>query len=328
MYNLFIISGPLQLLCALEAREHFNTTHNILLIQMKQNNRNNIQIDHLLELFPWEEVITLEHPSHLQKNIKTIKRLQHHTYEYLFFANFGALRQLLIANLKVKHLFQIDDGTMTLIIHKEDFQHTKHLKNKLFRRLRYNFFGLKTAVDITKISFFTMFDLSSRHQHQEIIKNDFLHLRKHYLKHLKADNEYLYVLGLSQGTVDEETYVSYIQQIINNCPDKKIIYFPHRNELITKERQELVTQNFIIFRPELPVELHFLLNNIYPMHIASFYSTALYTLKQFYSDATITAYVIPEEDHFVSQKTLQECYNTFKATAIDLVDLTSNNLKQ
>jgi len=67
MKNIFIARSPLQLINCIEAKEHFQTQHNILLIIYTKGERNNQQIDDLISLTFWDEIIKIP-PPHTSSN--------------------------------------------------------------------------------------------------------------------------------------------------------------------------------------------------------------------------------------------------------------------
>ena len=122
--------------------------------------------------------------------------------------------------------------------------------------------------------------------------------------------------------VSNENYITYIKQIINDHSDRKIIYLPHRRETITPELEALYNDNFTIYQPDAPVELDFMMRKIYPMHVVSFFSTALYTLKHLYSNAHIESYVIPDEDRYSNVRSLlKESYLALEHSKVITVNL-------
>ena len=181
MYNLFIVNSPLQFLGAIEARDHFKTKDNILIVTLTEYEKNNEQIHKLLKTFPWNESIILNYVAKQSKfleYLKIIKKLQKRTYDYIFIGDFQVLNQLISANLKKHSLFLLDDGVATLNLHKHNLRHKKQLHQKFFRRIRYNIFGLKTAITDT-VNYFSIYDLKP-HRNEQIEKNNF-----NYLKTLK-----------------------------------------------------------------------------------------------------------------------------------------------
>jgi len=60
--NLYIVSTPMQLLCAIEAQNHFKTKNNVLVILffLIRDGKNINQMFDLLEYFPYDKLITYQ----------------------------------------------------------------------------------------------------------------------------------------------------------------------------------------------------------------------------------------------------------------------------
>ena len=125
--NVFIINSPLQLLSAIEAKLHFKTKNNILIIMYCSDERTNKQINALIKMHPWENTITLPRQSkiiRIPKLIKALKKYGTHI-ETVFNSSIDNINsQVLLSNFTPKQLCYIDDG-MSFIRFNE-----KLIKNK------------------------------------------------------------------------------------------------------------------------------------------------------------------------------------------------------
>ncbi len=303
MYNLFIVRSPLQIMNAYEAHQHFDTTKNILVIIHNSGSKNIEQIKKMVDIFNlnniWDKIIEIEDnkKSKFFKYVKLIKRLQQNRYETIFIGDFGTIYRSLLANLEYKQSYLIDDGTSTIIAQKEinDYFHKRKLKLKL-KELRFLFLGLRVKIR-KSIDFFTIFDLKPIND-ETIIQHNFTNVKKKFLSHKHKDKN-IYLLGqnLTQANiVSKEKYIFYIKQIIAKYKDQKIIYIPHRTEILHKELQDLANNNFILKNSTMPIEIFFLKNQIYPRHIISFHSTALYTLNIIFNESKIESFLINLND--------------------------------
>ena len=192
--NLFIARSPLQLLNAIEAKEHFHTAHSILLLIYDSNSVNSVQMESLSTLSSFNEVIHFDNARSskllkLAHQYRLIKRLQTSDYDYVFSGDYGTINQIVVANLHLNTLYLLDDGTMTLVTHKTKLNPNHPIKwNKKFKLLRYKLFGLKTK-HIHTVHLFTGFTLQP-HASEKIVINNYNFLKKTYLKTAQKDEIY------------------------------------------------------------------------------------------------------------------------------------------
>ncbi len=321
MHNLFIVRSPLQIMNAYEASRHFNTTQNILVIIHNAGSKNIEQIKNMVDIFNldniWSKIIEIEDnkKSKFFKYVKLIKSLQQNKYETIFIGDFGTIFKSLLANLEYKQSYLMDDGTATIITHKtiSTYFHKRKLRLK---ELRFLLFGLKAKIK-KDINFFTIFNLKQLNN-EIIVKHTFNNVKKRFLSH-KHHDDTIYLLGqnLTQGNiVTKEKYIYYIRQIINRYKNKKIIYMPHRTEILHKELKDLVNDNFIIKDTTMPIEIFFLKNQVYPKHIISFFSTALFTLNVMFDKSKIESFVINLDEITFRVKTVKLCQDFLQTTSI------------
>jgi len=294
MKNIFIIGTPIQLLNSIEAVKHFNLKNNILVIVYRSLAANKSQMKDIIDLYEWEEVIEIEYSSNssLLRYVELIKYLKKYTYKYVFISKLEVIPKLVMPNVKKEKVFLLDDGTMTILIYEHNIK-TKQLNKYNFRELRFLLFGLKVKIR-DKINLFTYFDLEPVHG-IEVVKNNLLFL-KDKIKDAQKDDGIIYFLGQPiSNLIDDELYRSSLEGIIKKY-NKKLIYIPHRGE--TKEKLDYLSEIdnalFIIKNVDMPIELFFLNNNIYPQHVLSYYSTAVTTLNLIYENSIINYIKIPE----------------------------------
>lgn len=324
--NLFIVRSPLQLLNAIEAKRYFNLSHSVLLIIHNTNTANSSQMESLITLSLFEEIIHVE-SNHLSKISKfsaqyfLIKKLQNNHYDHVFTGDYGTINQIILANLHLNTLYLLDDGTMTLITHQTKLNPNHPIKwNKRIKLLRYKLFGLKTTHHHT-VHLFTGFTLQP-HSSEKIIINNYDFLKTTYLQTAQKDAS-LYLLGQPMTEakyMSDDTYIDYLKRIINHY-NKTIIYVPHRTEIISDNLKALVNENFILQKNEGPIEIVFLSKRIYPMHVVSFYSTALFNLKKIFETTTIEAIKFNNDDLLRGEKTIELCYTQLAEMGIPVIEL-------
>lgn len=315
-YNLFIVRSPLQFINAIEAKHHFKTQNNILCLIHNTSTVNSKQMNKLLTLTTWDKTLELNSDNSknsLFKNIKFIKALLKYPFNYIFTGHLGNINITLISSLIKEKIFLIDDGTATLALHKT-MLNPNHIKkitlNSLIREYRFKIFGLKSNLKNLKINYFTFFNLTP-YLDEKIIKNEFLFLKNTFSKKTNNSHDIVYLLGqnaVETNTMREEIYIGYLKKIINYYQNKKIIYYPHRSEEITSAYTPLKNENFIIMGSEQPIEIELLTKGNNPSTIASFISSALFTLHQIFPNASIDSFILETEDLLNNQETLQMIY--------------------
>lgn len=330
MKNIFIVHTPFQLINALEAKEHFKTQHNVLLVLFTEfDSLNKKQIIDLINEKDWNEVISYD----LKKNknskssffqqIRLIKKLRQYPHQYMFLGGLTTLNKLLLANLTKKEVFLIDDGAVTINHHQIELNPNVSEKIKLkkrIRQLRFNIFGIKTVVEDT-INLFTCFKLTAHH-HEKIIYNNFNYLKQCYFTDMHLDDK-IYFLGqplIQSKLMSEETFILLMKKVINYF-DKPIIYIPHRTEIISDTFRKLENSHFIFQVSTGPIELVFLQQKIYPHTVASFFSTALHTLNIIYEKSDINAIVLPDESLLSNHKLIKASYDYISTTTIKKIHL-------
>ena len=172
----------------------------------------------------------------------------------------------------------------TTIIGDFNYYHAKgvyrYSRKTIFLDEGINFLNLKKNELKPKYSFFTIFrDFKSKHA-IEINNYDYL---KSKIKNLKVNKNLIYLLGTSDANpemnaLDKRLYLSLIQKICAYYNDKKIIFIPHRNEML-KNIEELKIVNLSIKINQCPIELFLTNQNEIPFQFLGFYSMALINLK-------------------------------------------------
>ncbi len=120
--------------------------------------------------------------------------------------------------------------------------------------------------------------------------------------------------------ISNTVYITYLKKIIAYY-DRDIIYIPHRSEIISDDLKQLFNNKFKLRKNEGPIELVMLMQKVYPLHIVSFISSALFTLNKIYPETKIDAVLIDEEDLVSCQSIIKSCYTFFNNTTINIVNL-------
>lgn len=324
--NLFIVRSPLQLLNAIEAKRYFNLSHSVLVIIHNTNTANSSQMESLITLSLFEEIIHVENNrsskiSKFSHQYSLIKKLQKNDYDHVFTGDYGTINQIILANLHLNTLYLLDDGTMTLVTHKTKLNPNHSIKwDKKIKLLRYKLFGLKTKHQHT-VHLFTGFTLQP-HGSEKIVTNNYNFLKTTYLQTAQKDDS-LYLLGQPMTEakyMSDETYIDYLKRIIRHY-NKPIIYIPHRTEIISENLKALANENFILQKNEGPIEIVFLSKRIYPMHVVSFFSTALFNLKKIFDATAIEAIKFDNHDLLRGENTIALCYTQLADMGIPVIEL-------
>ncbi len=309
--NLFIVGTPLQLLNAIEAAEHFKLENNILVIVHRSLEANRVQIDAIRSLYEWKEIIDIEYSknSSMLKYVNLVKNLKQYTYKYIFIPKLEVVPKIVIPNVIKEKVFLLDDGIMTVSIYENSIKAGK-LNKYNFKEIRFLLFGLKIKIK-DKINLFTYFDLEPVNG-IEIVKNELKFLKKTYLEGADIDASNIYFLGHpSSKYIDDEKYIESLYKLISNS-NKKIIYIPHRGESEAMKNilHSINNSQFSIVDINMPVELYFLENKIYPSQVIAYYSTALVTLSIIYKDCKISFIPISLDNDI--NNTLKNVYKIFE----------------
>jgi len=324
--NLFVIRSPLQLINCIEAINYFNLKDNILVIIYNNTENTNKQIDNLIDLYPWKNIIRLNQEQKRSKffiYIALIKKLKKERYNYLFFGDFGSIYKLIIANVKKNQVWYVDDGVGTINVYKSIL--VDNTLNKLSSRmLRFLLAGLSIKIK-DDINLFTYFDLKPL-KHSKVIYNGLEYFSKQYLQN-SVNDDIVYILGqplVETNLLLEDDYFYYLDSI-KSMFDKKIIYIPHRTEVIDERMNRYKSDDFEILEIDVPVELYFMNQKINPYHIVSFLTTALFTLKKLYKKTKYSYIYIPSDKILERKEDVENIYKIIKTLNIDTILLKSNN---
>ncbi len=321
MADLFIVRTPMQIVSAIEAMHYFHSSNNTLVIiyNKKKNNFKQIQkiidIFHLATLFKNIIEVKSTQPSKFLLTLKLIRKFKKHSYNKLFIGLYDSMGKLFLANLSYQQAYLIDDGTATIVAHQHIVR-TMHSQTVGSKELRALFFGLHTQ-HRTPLHFFTLFHLTP-YSDETIITHRFEYLKQRFTQQYHHSTT-IYLLGQNLtdvAIVSAEKYLCYIQQILKHYPDRNIVYIPHRLETLHPELYALQHSKFTVMHNTMPIELYFLTNRIYPNHIISFFTSALYTLNILFDEATIESFSIASEDIEHHHDSVTQCQKFLEETSV------------
>ena len=266
MKSLLFIESPLQLLNAYEAVKEFSLKDYKIVVRFSNILHNDNQIKYLIDKLKIQNIEYLK-ISIKNRNFLDYIILFYYKYIYrvsedidiVFIGNYDSgFLNLIISKIDRKKIMLLDDGAKTIDIQEK-------------------------YTDENNYNLFTMYNFKA-YKNQVIVKNDFKRLQKN-LQQLKVNQEQILFLGLKLseiGVVSEKYYIEQIMKIASFYKDKKIVYISHRGETKTKLNKLNNIQNLKVVQLDYPVELYGLYNDEIAYKIASFYSTALLTMKNIY----------------------------------------------
>ena len=296
----FFVSKPLELLGSIEAKKQFGLSRAILVYSCKEG-IDKRTIEYLIEKAPiWDEVIFIrKKPYYGYFWVKLIKRLQKEKFQYLFSRAF-AESSYFIHNLNYNEHILLDDGSATINISenfKKDFNLTKRFS--LFKGINkkgfkydfitwlYSLYGIHVEKEVSKVSFFTFYDIHPTKNHM-VYKNNMQWLNSmKSSKDVETIEDKVFIVGtnvLDEGILSESDYLETMFKIKAHYIDKDIFYIPHNNE--TDSVLKTLSDNGITIKHNtFNIELDFLIANQIPCYIAGSISTALMTLKLIYGNS-------------------------------------------
>jgi len=266
MKSILFIESPLQLLNAYEAIEKFSIQDYVIIVRFSKNLQNDEQISYLIDKFTIQNIkpITI---GASQKNLLDYFKLLYYKYFYqipsdvdkVFIGNYDSgFLKLIMKKVPTDKIVLLDDGAKSIDI-----------QAKFTDKFHYDLF--------------TMYDFKPLYN-QSIIKNNFQRLQKN-LSDLELNKEEVLFLGLKLseiGIVTQSYYLDQIIKITSYYKNKQIIYIAHRGEDKTKLQKIDELDNVQVVQLDYPVELYGLYHTKIPYKVASFYSTALLTMKNIY----------------------------------------------
>lgn len=357
--NLFIVNYPLQLLNAIEAQRHFKTKNNILIIYYYTGQKNNYQqLMKLAEIFNYSKLIVYEKKI-MDFMISLIKEIEKEKYNKVFTGFFSLNSRRLIANITYDELYLIDDGVYSIAIHNQLYSgNTQGYKNYIttylehentgilkqfsfylynhFRKIYLSLLGYKNDMNSMDLNFYTIFDLP-QYRNEIIINNNYKFLNSYYANKFKIipreqkqiSSDTIYFLGqplYNSLPINYTQYLSYLQSIFSFYAQNKqnLIYIPHRGEeeKIFDDIRRLYPRFVEVYKLSQPFELYLLENKIPINHLASFVSSALFTVKKLYPTVTIDTFMFPIKGK--AEKNVLLIHSMLEKNGANLLDIATD----
>lgn len=313
--NLFIATSPFQLICAIEAREHYKLKNNVLAITPQPIEKSQKQFDLLLKPSDWDSIIELPTRGKLitlPRFIRKIKKLG--CIDNIIYAEYESWRlNVMLSNINVKNEIMIDDGSLTIKIYETLLKDKGTFSRKKWAKdLILNIMGIKTNKIIKFRDNFELFSIFQFYKANIKTKLNKLDTLSESISQYKLFNPEAFAGFIGQGIVNEEHGIklnAYIELLksLYDLNKRSIIYFPHRSESIAV-RTEIQKLPFIKYHDsEMPLEMEIYDKKIQLSSISGIYSTALYTLSLLYKD--IPTYNIQQKPSYYNDSGLIDGYN-------------------
>ncbi|EPU2898075.1 glycosyltransferase 52 family protein [Vibrio vulnificus] len=291
--NVFLVTSPFQYICAREAKHHYKTTDNILVLVNQESEPGITQQKKLVDLSEWDHVLTTSRTSRSKQVpvvINKIRKLARgHSIEHFFHAEYNAWRtKLMLRNLDIVKEVYFDDGTLTINEYEEVIRpKTCYYRPRLLPDLLTRFRGCRPIGRLEQsnnLELFTLFDIPAPIHHIE--RNTLENLKSRYnLESLYDANAPIGFIG--QGAIGHKrrkTIASYVKEIsyFQKKLNKPIIYFPHRTESDEVRKQILTLDNITYHHSELPLEIELIDKQIHLSALVGILSTVQYTALMLY----------------------------------------------
>jgi hypothetical protein len=237
-------------------------------------------------------------------------------------------------SLSPDECYLLDDGNITIEIQRRwlpngDYPYTtlgvRGMVKQLVQSGMLLILGLKGFEVRNDINLFTCFDLEAHCPEQIIVRHEFAYLKQNCSKRETRRDEVYFIGGkLSEASiisfdVEVELLGKIAKYYLNR--GKRLIYVPHRQDSIQKIAHIREAMQIPIRQFRTPAEVEFAQMEALPYGIASFFSTALYTLSKIFDFGCVDAFRISPiyiEDKF--RLGIETVYQEYKKH-LNLVEL-------
>lgn len=280
MKALFFVEAPFQLLSAYEAVASYCISEYKIYIRLSNSSNNDIQLKKLAEiLFENDSNVNYILISTQNRSFLDYLNVSYYCittffmqvkYDYIFIGNYESrFLFLLLKPIQKNKLVILDDGVKSI-----NFQ---------------NSFS-----DSYNFNLFTMLKNLKPFKNQIIIYNYFIRFNQFNKdNHINFEDKILFIGSkLSEvNIISDEYYIRLLKKISKHYKNNQIIYIPHRGE--SKSKLDLISialDNIIIKELDYPVEFYPLYEKFMPRKVVSFYSAALITISQLYTNVEVISF--------------------------------------
>jgi len=308
--NVFVVNTPLQLINAVEAKGYFGIPDgDALLIVIHLGNRFK-QLQEVVDERQWAEVVWLESEEEglhgrdhcvaarvfkwvsgcrcFVRHVSDIKEC-YRAFQILFLGNYLMGAQLHIANtLQPERVVLLDDGNASLTTAEFRNAGITHFQSRVgaIDKIKYllkRYILLFRLNDVATVTFFTTYDFDIS-VCDKIIRNKYSHIRRSMS--CKPYKDEIWFIGaplVEQGIVGFADFCSLLEKVIDCYGCRKIVYIKHPGEALRETEDYLEQRGVEVLTFLLPIELILLSGKELPIVVATFYSSALYNLRQIFA---------------------------------------------
>lgn len=281
--HLYFLQSPLQAVNAFEARGTIADgaeRHEVVVFEQREAENNRILANtlHRLGWTPWRTVpFRAGNAGKMWEWCRlraALGRLG--GVERVYLGDFAAGMAVAAANLfpDAEH-YLLDDGTST--INFPAFRYEGRRPEHLPAARSVSWLGYRPVLP-SELTFFSIYDVPVRPP-DRLRRNRLEFLREQ----LRFDSEGpVFFIGSCLPDVEVITFAQFDQLLRaarHRLGDREILYFPHRRELLHRKTELFREMGIQVVSADLPFELELLHRDARPSLIATFYSTALDTLR-------------------------------------------------
>ncbi|WP_456460273.1 hypothetical protein [Reichenbachiella sp.] len=339
MNNIFIIESPLQLINAIEAREHFKSENikNTLIVFEGVSSKNLDQIKSLVVIQEWDLFFTINKTNNRWNYSRPIRLLnsiikKSPEVNCIFIGEYRSILMRHVANYaRPKNIFLLDDGNFSLYIQKRLLDGIKEYNRYNLIRKAYDRMLKIRDQDILSINFFSVYEhnISSENRHR-FIPNRYSFLKSKIRKKNKSNE--VYMLGSITPEMNIFSlgyYMSTLKGAISFYKKRNlnVIYVPHRREnqdklLKIKNDFKIEVRNY-----DLPIEQVLIFEEILPSKVSCFFSSALDNCYFLFGESIqIDSFQIDHNEILIEQykeriKLNYEVYATYNPNIFNIINI-------
>ena len=332
--NVFLVLSPLQVLNALEAKAHFGTKDNVLVVLRHTSQGYPLEMfRRLVDVNDWDQAYFL---STYRDDV--IAKVSKYRWAYLSLLQQWRLDRLAttlgsadglfvglyneplarhFSNVLLHNtLYLLDDGTDTLAIN-ESRKGARALLGPTWSRMSLLSKLFRTRnQQAERAVFFTVYELETS-ENDRLIPN-----RYHYFRARMAtvpQNDEVWFLGSPlelDGYVSRATYLHYLEHIHRSYPDRRFIYLPHSRERQRDVHEIGALLGCEVRRYGLPVEVALSRANPRPGELVSFITSALTSCHVMFGDSLrLTSVYLAPESVLKHRDAVRDIYRQFYGEA-------------
>lgn len=308
MRDVFILSSPLQVLNALEARAALASAESIAVVIEGPCPQSNAQLWAALREASWDSVLTISFRSTLlggrYVNVRpAVAALRAAPIARLFLGHHFDLALHLANSVPHRETYLLDDGVATIAVSARrtgrgpDIRDNTPALKWFARRFLLRVRDRLRLGDVPALHYFTVYDGLPSDSANIMHRNTLALL--HAAKRRETSTGEIWFLGIGSEAVfrSRARYLDYLREIRRREPSATFRYLPHRNESADLIEAVRIGAGMTPLLPDAPVELHLVRQSRTPRAVASFISSALYMVGVLFpSEIQVVSYQMDFRD--------------------------------